>query len=480
MTTGTTREAVVLVGPRLTLHHDNGDDTLLVDVDGTPTPMCPDDADSYVEARFGLPDLTEVEHVDGGPRGVRRRHILSGTSASIGGLLTASFMPRYSFSGTTAQTTAAGATKPLLICVFMRGGYDGLSGIVPVNDSNYYKARPGIGVPQEETVSLDSTWGMNKNLSGFQSLWKAGQLAVLQGCGSPDLVRSHFEDQATVERAAPATMRSGWLGRHLQTVSSSGTFRGVTLGNSAALSLTTNALETLAVSSIDAFDLRTEGTAAVQTNVSRIIDEMYLGAGGALQEQAKVIFGAIDTLKQLRGMNTTPANGASYPTGTWGTGLSEVARLSRLGLGMEVAAIDYGNWDMHGGVGKAANPQDWFSKQAREFSTGLEALRVDLGDQWDNTIVVTMSEFGRRVLENGSGGLDHGHGNTMFIMGGGVKGGVYGQIPSLAPANLVEGDVPITLDYRQALWEIVGKHLGNSHVDQVFPGFAPGTDLGVV
>ena len=151
-------------------------------------------------------------------------------------------------------------------------------------------------------------------------------------------------------------------------------------------------------------------------------------------------------------------------------------------MGVEVACIDIGEWDMHAGLGSATDEQAWFSRRARDFAEGLAAFRDDLGDQWARTTVVTMSEFGRRVAENGSGGLDHGQGNTMFVLGGGVKGGrVLGTVPSLEEANLSLGDVPITLDYRQALSEIVTTKLGNgASIGEVFPGFTPGEPLGIV
>lgn len=155
--------------------------------------------------------------------------------------------------------------------------------------------------------------------------------------------------------------------------------------------------------------------------------------------------------------------------------------MAKAGIGIEVACIDIGDWDMHQNLGSASTETDWFSRRARDFATGLAAFRTDLGERWASTTVVTMSEFGRRVGENGDKGVDHGQGNTMFVAGGGVKGGkVYGSVPSLTSSNLSLGDVPITLDYRQALSEIVSKRLGNAKLGEVFPGFTPGPALGIV
>jgi uncharacterized protein (DUF1501 family) len=117
---------------------------------------------------------------------------------------------------------------------------------------------------------------------------------------------------------------------------------------------------------------------------------------------------------------------------------------------------------------------------ARDFSAGLAAFRADVGSRWNRVTVVTMSEFGRRVEENGDGGTDHGQGNVMFALGGAVNGGVYGDLPTLSQANLVEGDVPISIDYRHALSEIVSKRLRNPNLDKVFPGFTAERTLGIV
>lgn len=462
-------------------HHDEAKDTLAVEIDGEHRSMTACEADGYITETYGLPELTDVEHVDGGPRRVRRRHILQGAAAGFGGLLTATALPRYSFA---APTEPSAGPPHLLVCVFMRGGFDGLSAVVPVGDPAYYAARGSIAVRPEDTIALDSRWGLNRNMSALQGMWDAGDLAVIQGSGTPDVSRSHFQDQASVERAAPANVRSGWLGRHLQTSSSAtGTFRGITIGSSTVFSLATSALDTLAVSSIDAAELTAWGSAPLRNGVRGVLEDMYGSAAGQAQEQATATFSALDTLQRIR--TTTPAgahNGASYPSSEWGRGLSEIARLARANVGVEVACIDIGDWDMHFNVGSAADQAGWFSRRSRDFAQGLAAFRQDLGDRWATTTVVTMSEFGRRVGANGSGGLDHGQGNTMFVAGGGVHGGrVLGSTPTLEAGNLVQGDVPITLDYRQALSEIVGQKLGNGgRIAEVFPGFTPGASLGLV
>lgn len=458
-------------------HHKESDDELIVDVGEKKVSMSCCEADSFVTENFDRPELYEVDHVAGGPTHIKRRHVLGGVAAGFGALLAGSTLPRYAFADPGTND------GHLLVCVFLRGGFDGLSAVAPLSDSSYLAARPSIGVRPDQAISLDGNWGLNQNMAALGELWKAGDLAIVQGAGTPDVTRSHFTDQATVERAAPANVRSGWLGRHLQTsASATGTFRGITVGNSTVLSLTADAVNALAISSIESFDLRTYAGEQTQHNVRTLLEKMYNGAGGEVQEQATVTFQAIDTLKQLRTQSYTPEAGAAYPNSHWGRGLAEIARLAKAGVGVEVACIDLGGWDMHSRVGSAADQNAAFSRLSRELADGIAALRKDLGDRWAKTTVVTMSEFGRRVAENGDQGLDHGQGNTMFVAGGGLKGGkVYGTVPTLSADNLSLGDVPISLDYRQALSEIVSGRLGNGgKLAEIFPGFTPGTPLGLV
>ena len=298
-------------------HHDQSQDALLVKVDGVTRHMTGCEADGYITENYDLPELTEVEHVEGGPRLVKRRHILGGAAAGFGALLTATAMPRYSF----AAPAEGAASRELLVCVFMRGGFDGLSAIVPINDPAYYAARSTIAVGAEQTVPLDGTWGLSTHMRALKPIWDAGQLAIIQGSGSPDVTRSHFVDQVTVERAAPASVRTGWLGRHLQTSSAdTGTFRGVTVGGSTVFSLATNAMDTLAVSSIDSFDLAVWSSSQVKSRVQTALEEMYGGAGGQVQETAAATFDAATVLQQVRA--DQPGAPETYPDSTWGRGLS--------------------------------------------------------------------------------------------------------------------------------------------------------------
>jgi uncharacterized protein (DUF1501 family) len=181
-------------------------------------------------------------------------------------------------------------------------------------------------------------------------------------------------------------------------------------------------------------------------------------------------FDAVKMLKAADPAKYKPAPGADYPRGRFGDSLRQLAQLIKANLGVQVAFADIGGWDHHVNEGST---QGQIANVLHEFSQSLSSFWIDLGDLADDTVVVTMSEFGRTARENGNRGTDHGHANVMFVMGGPVKGGkVYGQWPGLEQSQLYEGrDLALTTDFRRVVGEAVASHLGNDKLTQVFPDF---------
>jgi uncharacterized protein (DUF1501 family) len=181
-------------------------------------------------------------------------------------------------------------------------------------------------------------------------------------------------------------------------------------------------------------------------------------------------FDAVKALKSADPSRYTPAPGANYPRGRFGNSLRQLAQLIKANVGVQVAFADIGGWDHHVNEGST---QGQLANVLRDFSQSLAALWIDLGDLAEDTVIVTMSEFGRTARENGNRGTDHGHANVMFVMGGPVKGGkVYGKWPGLDQAQLYEGrDLALTTDFRRVLGEAVYRHVGNKDLASVFPGF---------
>ena len=400
----------------------------------------------------------------------RRVFLKSGTMA----MLSLGFAP--SFLGRAAA--AAGARRKLLVAIFQRGAVDGLNMIVPHGDADYYRLRPTIAIPRPgrgpmgSAIDLDGFFGLHPSMAPLEPLWNNRSLAIVHACGSPDNTRSHFDAQDYMESATPGVKatRDGWLNRYLQaSAGERSPLRGVALARTMPRSLEGPAAA-LAIGSVDEFGVR-GAAAAFQDQYEGSSDRLLSAAGNDA-------FAAMRTLQQAAGTPYRPAAGVQYPNTAFGKALAEIARLAKADVGLEVAFTELGNWDHHvneGAVtGQIANRLD-------EFSRGLAALAADLGDRLADTIIVTMSEFGRAAAENGNGGTDHGHGNAMMLIGGPVKGGrVYGKWPGLRPEQRFEArDLAVTTDFRDVLGELVSGHLGQK-IDQVFPGYTPGGTLGLL
>ncbi len=371
----------------------------------------------------------------------------------------------------------------VLICIFQRGGMDGLSALIPYAEgANYYDLRPTIGVPAPgggatAAIDLDGKFGLHPSLLPFKDIYDAGKLAVVAATGSVDPTRSHFDAMRFMEQATPGnkTTGTGWIARHLESIASQNTspFRAVGLGSSVPASLrSSGTLSALALESIVDFHL--QGRWDQIDKIRAELSSLYSVAAPTdlLGRQSKLVFDTIDLLDTLSSTTYTAANGAVYPADDYfAFGLMQIAQLIKAQVGLEVACIDIGGWDTHETEGTNGG---YFSDLLGSFAKGIAALYTDLGTLTQKVTVVTMSEFGRRAEENASHGTDHGHGNCMFVLGGGVQGGkVYGNWPTLAPDKLDDGDLAITTDQRDVLAELVSKRLKNPALTQVFPNFTP-------
>jgi uncharacterized protein (DUF1501 family) len=403
---------------------------------------------------------------------------------ALGGLSLPAWFPRLAFS--TAPGRLA-AQRDVLVCIFQRGAADGLNSIVPVGDSNYYGNRPTIGIPQpgggaNAAIDLDGFFALHPALAPLKPLYDDKALAAVHATGSPDPTHSHFQAMDYMERGTPGSqaIATGWINRHLQALTAAGDanaspFRAVGFGTLLQASLR-GPVQATALQSIADFHLKGKASEiqAFQNSLALLYSD-----GTWLDAQGIETLDAINSLAAANPLAYTPQNGAQYPESTLGLALRQVAQLTRASLGLEVACIDVGGWDTHHSEGGATGQM---ARLLGDLATGLAAFYTDMGDQMKHVLVVTMSEFGRRVLENASGGTDHGHGNSMLMLGGGVNGGkVYGSWPGLAPDQLASpGDLQVTTDFRTVLAEIVDRRLLDPSLDQVFPGFQAPAYLGIV
>jgi uncharacterized protein (DUF1501 family) len=381
-----------------------------------------------------------------------------------------------------AEPGATGGKK-ILICIFQRGAVDGLSMVVPYGDPHYYQARSDIAIPQptqkagaEGVIDLDGLFGFHPNMAALMPMYKSGNLALIQACGSPSSNRSHFDAQDFMECgvADDKSIRTGWLNRTLlecpEDRAKLSPFRAVSMTSMLPRTLQGDQ-EALAIPDLKTFGVGTAGFAPSSTTASAAngFEGMYEGAvGDLLHGNGKDAFDAIGMLKAADPTKYSPRNGATYPNGAFGRSLMQIAQMIKANIGVEVAFSEVGGWDTHVNQGGA---QGQLANRFTELSGGLAALYQDLGDRMNDVVILTMSEFGRTVHQNGNRGTDHGHATCFMVLGGPVRGGkVYGKWPGLAREQLFEQrDLMLTTDYRDVFAELSQKHLGARDVDKIFP-----------
>ncbi len=361
-----------------------------------------------------------------------------------------------------------------LVCLFQRGAVDGLNMIVPHGDPIYYRERPRIAIPRGAVIDLDGRFGLHPALRGLKPLWDRGSLAVVHAVGSPDSTRSHFDAQDYMESGTPGTKSTadGWANRYCRHAREHAEtpFRAVAFGPQLPRALAGSA-PALAMD-----DLRTFGLRAARREgndkLTRAFEALYEGsATGLLASSSAEGFEAVQLLRQADPTRHQPANGAEYPRGRLGQHMLQVAQLIKADLGVEIVFVDVGGWDTH--VNQGAD-QGQLSLRLDDLGRTLTAFSTDLGERMRDVVVLTMSEFGRTVRENGTSGTDHGHGTAMLVMGGGVKGRqVAGRWPGLDASARFEGrDLAVTTDFRDLFAEVLTRHLGLVDPGAVFPGYA--------
>ncbi|HEX6806330.1 MAG TPA: DUF1501 domain-containing protein [Terriglobales bacterium] len=373
-----------------------------------------------------------------------------------------------------------GTSPKRLVVIFQRGAADGLNIVVPHGEQAYYAMRPSIGIPRNAVIDLDGFFGLHPSLAALKPIWDQKHLAIVHAAGSPDPTRSHFDAQDFMESGTPGVKATddGWLNRSLRSLpSAEDAFRAVAMGF-ALPRILQGSEPAVAMNNISDFGVggRNPKTAPIENT----FEAMYAASvDTVLHGSAQETFGAVKMLQSANPAQYSPAPGANYPRGRFGDSLRQLAQLIKANLGVQIAFADIGGWDHHVNEGST---EGQIANVLREFSQSLGAFWVDLGDLAEDTVIVSMSEFGRTARENGNRGTDHGHANVMFVCGGPVKGGkVYGRWPGLDASQLYEGrDLALTTDFRTVMGEAVSRHLGNTNLRQVFPGFDPQAFLGLL
>jgi uncharacterized protein (DUF1501 family) len=403
-----------------------------------------------------------------------RRLFLKGSALAMFGVGSLpAWLSRSLYAADSATSSLAGRKK-ILVAIFQRGAVDGLNMVVPFGESRYYELRPSIGIPRPDgtpgsAIDLDGFFGLHPALAALKPIFDARHMAIVDAVGSPDPTRSHFDAQDYMESGTPGFkgVADGWLNRALPKVAGpTSPLRAVSLGDNLARSLRGHN-DAVAVRSLNDFQVHDpRGAATFESMYENSLDTTLHGT-------AKETFSAVKIMQSVQKQTYVPANGATYPNGGFAKGLQQIAQLIKANVGVEVAFADIGGWDTHVNEvgGQPTNGQ--LANNLGQFGQALAAFYQDLGDRMEDVTLVTMSEFGRTVKENGDRGTDHGHANVMFVMGGDVRGGkVYGDWPGLQEEQLYEGrDLALTTDFRDVLGELVAKHVGNPDLRSVFPGY---------
>jgi uncharacterized protein (DUF1501 family) len=387
---------------------------------------------------------------------ISRRTFLRTATASMAAFLAPGGLLR-------ARPARAAGTDPVLVAVYLRGGADALSLVVPHGDPIYYTARPNIRVAPGTHHDLDGFFGLHPTMGALMPYFQSGRLSVLHACGSPDGTRSHFDAQDFMEYAAPGdkTVQVGWLNRFLQVAGLSTPISAVTIEGQKAKALAGPA-ESLAIPGLDKFVLSGTYTQERRGALETIFATTSQSMVGAMGHNA------LELIDLIAGLNTsTPV---VYPTTKLGAALRDLSVLIRSDVGVRVAAVNLAAWDHH------ANQTTYFPIMAGDLAGSLAAFAQDLGSDLDRVVVLVMSEFGRRLAENGARGSDHGHGGVMFALGGAVEGGsvrlANDTWPGLTPPQLFQTiDLAATTDFRNVFAEVLDRHMGLSDPSPVFPNF---------
>jgi uncharacterized protein (DUF1501 family) len=402
----------------------------------------------------------------------RRVFVRSGGLALFSLGLDPLFLARAAYAA--ARPTVQPSNRPTLVCLFQRGAVDGLNMIVPHGEELYYRERPRIAVPAKDVVDLDGHFGLHPSLAALKPLWDNKSLAAIHAIGSPDATRSHFDAQDYMESGTPGVKATadGWLNRYCQhdREHQDTPFRAVAFGPQLPRILAGSA-PSLAIDDLQAFGLRAQQS-AVRDRLTRAFEALYEGsATGLLASSSQEGFEAVQMLQRLDPTQYQPANGVVYPAGRLGRSLLQIAQLIKADAGVQIAFADVTGWDTH--VNQGAS-EGQLAARLRELGGGLAAFTQDLGERMRDVVVLTMSEFGRTIRENGNSGTDHGHATAMLVLGGPVNGGrVLGRWPGLDPAQRFEGrDVAVTTDFRDLFGEILARHLGAADLAPVFPDYA--------
>ncbi|TFH13231.1 MAG: DUF1501 domain-containing protein [Acidimicrobiales bacterium] len=409
-----------------------------------------------------------------GSKRISRRAVLKGAGA-VGAITVA--MPGW--GGVAFASNEANRIGDIIVNIFLRGGMDGLSVVAPLHAGAGADllaiARPTLNIDPSRLIPLNADCGLHPMMAALMPIWGAGTLALIPAAGFPNGDRSHFAVQRKMDEGLDnGAVGSGWLARHLDNTFSAGPtgLRAASMPNGqrsmsgSSVAVTMNSTDTFRV---DGFRNNANSGAAVRAALRELNG---VSGGNLVNQRAQEALVALDVVSSAP--SSPPANGAVYPTTGSGRNvgrvLSEIAELIRADVGLEAVATEANfGWDLHDNFG-----DDTTGRQAQNLEAlagVLAAFAQDLGSNMDRVTVVLMTEFGRTFRENGGFGVDHGRASTMFVMGGGVRGGLYGDWPGLEAQNIDGNALRVTVDYRAVLADILEHRLATGNMAAALLGY---------
>ena len=378
--------------------------------------------------------------------------------------------------------------KKVLICIFQRGAMDGLMAVTPFTDPYLKAARPTLFMSaakagnNKSLIDLDGRFGLHPSMSAFEPMFREKRMAIVHGIGSPNSTRSHFDAQDYMESGTPFNKgtASGWLNRAVGLLGHEAAtpFQAVSLTSSLPRAFYGDH-PAVAISNLQDFNIQMRGNQTGANMAAKNFEDLYdQTSSGLLKETGKESFEAIKMLQKTDTKDYKPANGAVYPPTALGNSLKQIAQLIKMNVGLEVAFAESGGWDTHFNQGTDTGI---FARNVNDLSNSIMAFWTDMGTLQDDVTVMTMTEFGRTVKQNGTGGTDHGRASCNFILGNDVKGGmVLGKVNPLSVENLEDGrDLAVTTDFRSVFSEVAGKHLRINDDKILFPDWK-GDRIGVM
>jgi len=378
--------------------------------------------------------------------------------------------------------------RKILVCIFQRGAMDGLMAVTPFTDEYLKTARPSLFMSAAKTsankplIDLDGRFGLHPSMGAFEQVFREKRMGIVHGIGSPNNTRSHFDAQDYMESGTPFQKgtESGWLNRAVGLLGHDGVtpLRGVSLTSSLPRSFYGDN-PAVAISNLQDFNIQMRGNVNGANMAAKSFEDLYdQTSSGLLKETGKESFEAIKMLQKTDVKNYKPTNGVIYPNSALGNSLKQIAQLIKMNVGMEVAFAESGGWDTHFNQGRETGI---FARNVNDLSESIMAFWTDIDTLQDDVTVMTMTEFGRTVKQNGTGGTDHGRASCNFILGNGVKGGlVHGIVNPLAIENLEDGrDLAVTTDFRAVFSEVADKHLRINNDKVLFPDWS-GSKIGVM